>query len=174
MSRLNIGLCILALVFGALYIFNPTGTATYDPRARMLGYNIYSIPGNSMSPTISKGNYVIVKTSAYARKIPDRKDIIVFKRPDVDVEFVKRLIANEGELIEIIDTVVYIDGVKLSESYIAADDLFPPRRLMDVKFEIPAGHFFVLGDNRGNSLDSRQFGAVPYSNLIGEVTKIID
>ena len=109
------------------------------------------VPTGSMETTIMKGSRIIVNRLAYVSADPQRGDIIAFYFPDDGKSlYLKRIIALPGEEIRGVDGVVYIDGQPLSESYIreAAEEDFGP-------WVVPENSWFVMGDNRNNSLDSR-------------------
>jgi len=152
--------------------------------------NPYRIPSSSMEPTLhcakpapgceasggffSGSDRVLANRFIYHFRDPKRGEIIVFKTPP-GVEqkcgaggtFVKRLIGLPGEVVSERDGFVYIDGKLLNEPYIAPDrrDHEPPRSFP----RIAADHYFFMGDNRAQSCDSRVWGTVPRSDLIGEV-----
>ena len=145
--------------------------------------NPYRIPSSSMEPTLhcaEPGNgcrahfsdRVLANRFIYHFQEPDRGDIIVFETPPearsrcgAGGTFVKRLIGLPGERIAVRGGRVFIDGSPLRESYLPDQDgvdPYPERR-------VPADHFFMMGDNRSESCDSRFWGAVPRENIIGEV-----
>ena len=162
---------ILALVLISLmYVLNPYNTNSYDPKARVIGFTLFRVPSGSMAPTIQSGSYIVVNAIEYASAMPKNKDIAVFELPNTEATIVKRVIANEGDYIEIRDRQLYINDILVTEPYVELTNL---RYSQDYpKTQVPQGKFFAMGDNRDNSRDSRSWGFVPYENLIGKVVKI--
>ncbi len=121
------------------------------------------IPSGSMIPTLMPGDRVLVAKFWYHFTEPKRGQIVVFKYPlDPTRDFVKRLIALPGDTVEIKNGVVYIDDVPLEEPYVKNRDFFSME-----KITVPNGQYFVMGDNRPNSQDSRFWGFVPKNYLLG-------
>ena len=113
-------------------------------------YNV-EVPTGSMENTIKIGDRVVTSRLSYLSKDPQRGDIIVFPYPDdEELDYIKRIIGLPGETIEGKDGLVYIDGEPLEESYVkeALDSDFGP-------YEVPEDSYFMMGDNRNNSQDSR-------------------
>lgn len=109
------------------------------------------IPSESMESTVNKGNIAIVNGLAYINKEPQRGDIVVFKSSELNDTLIKRVIGLPGETISFEDGYVYIDRQLCYEEYIGKD--IETNCLK--KFEVPEGCYFLLGDNRENSLDAR-------------------
>jgi signal peptidase I len=121
----------------------------------------YRFEGSSMEPSLHNGNYVIADKLAYVGAEPQRGDIVVFAREGRPGDYLKRVIGLPGETIEIANGVVYIDGQPLDEPYIVpASGNYPAFRLGD-------DEYFMIGDNRGNSQDSRSFGPVSLDDIEG-------
>lgn len=120
------------------------------------------IMGSSMYPTLIDGDYVLVNR---LDKKPDREDIIVFYYGILDQEYlVKRVIAISGDRYEINHGEVFINGSRIEESYVKEE-------WVEKNFSglVPEGYIFVMGDNRNSSVDSRSFGLVEVSEVIGKV-----
>ena len=153
----------------------------------------FYIPSGSMLPQLQVNDRVVVSKTAYRLHSPRRGDIVVFDCPEqacsqrqgveqqglrkllrkvaegVGVvqpsteEFIKRIVALPGETVEGRDGAVHVDGRRLTEPYLAPGTVtsdFGPTR-------IPAGHLWVMGDNRANSSDSRVFGPIARSSVVG-------
>ena len=121
------------------------------------------VEGFSMRPTLDNGQYVLVNKMAFRSSLPEYGDILVFHFPvDPDQDFIKRVIGLPGDEITISDSNVTVNGHTLIEPYIAASPLYAG------KWTVPAGHIFVLGDNRNNSSDSHSWGPVPMENVVGK------
>lgn len=122
----------------------------------------YKVQMSSMNPTLYENDLIIVNKFIFKLREPKRGEVVIFKPPYGDKDYIKRVIGLPGETIEIKDGFVYINGEKLIEPYIknsTPGDL-PP-------LEIPEGKIFVMGDNRNNSLDSREFGPIDLEKLDG-------
>ena len=110
-----------------------------------------TVPSSSMEKTIMTDDRVIGLRLAYKNNDPERGDIIIFKFPDDEkILYIKRVIGMPGDTVEIHDGGVYIDGKILDEPYLETETQgeFGP-------YTVPEGHYFMLGDNRNNSADSR-------------------
>jgi signal peptidase I len=135
-----------------------------------LGISPYKMATTSMLPTVQKDDFLMTNPRAYHRQAPKRGDLIIFEyHQNREVQFIMRVIALEGETVEIKNKQVFIDGEPLQESYkVHEDTAADPARDNFGPLKIPAGHCFVLGDNRDNSNDSRFWGALPLANVKGQ------
>jgi signal peptidase I len=157
----------------------------------------FFIPSESMVPTLKVGDRVLVEKVSYRFHEPRRGDVVVFVKdlgtgsaePDQSVwestvssvkslfgfptgsdqDFIKRVIAVGGDTIEGRDGAVYVNGTEIAESYLP-DGLqtspFP-------SYAVPQGELWVMGDNRGNSDDSRSFGSIPVDEVVGRAFVLI-
>lgn len=126
------------------------------------------IPSPSMEPTLQRDDRVLANKLADSISDLNRGDVIVFHRVDDGTEsdvndLIKRVIGLPGDVIEARDGVVYVNNQRLDEPYL--EEGTRTERLE--RTEVPEGHVFVMGDNRGNSQDSRVFGPVPEDNIVG-------
>ena len=121
------------------------------------------VDGSSMEPTLQSGEFVIVNKLTYKLGTPEIGDVVVFHYPrDPEQEYIKRVVGLPGDVVKISGGNVYVNEMQLIEPYIAA----APRT--EGEWNVPQGYIFVLGDNRNNSQDSRNFGAVAMENVIGK------
>lgn len=130
----------------------------------------YTVDGPSMKSNFYDGQQLIVNKVVYYMHKPERGDVIVFLYPELSEEgYIKRIIGLPGESVEIKDGVVYIHkgnetGIPLDEPYIVT------KARQDFKSQvIPEGEYFVMGDNRNNSSDSREGWTLPGEYIIGKV-----
>ncbi len=128
----------------------------------------FKIPSGSMLPTLLVGDHLLVNKFIYRFRDPRRGDIVVFKFPqDRKTDFIKRVVAVEGEKVELKDRKVYIDGRPIDEPYAFYEN---PASL-DAEYGptvVPPGKVFVMGDNRDNSYDSRFWGPVDRKDVVGK------
>ncbi|WP_288735846.1 signal peptidase I [uncultured Enorma sp.] len=144
---------------------------------RMFVIEPYRVPTGSMEPTIEVGDQIFAqKLTVNLGMDVQPGDIVVFRNPDGTSEhdvLVKRVIATAGQTVDLVDGVVYVDGVALDEPY-AEGESYPLAAQAEgvsvgFPYTVPEGCVWVMGDNRENSADSRYFGAVPEDDLIGVV-----
>lgn len=121
-----------------------------------------NVPSGSMEPTIKTGELILTNRLAYSFSSPETGDVIVFWSDETDKLLVKRVIGVGGDVINIKDGEVYINGKKVEESYIAGKTWSPSKE--EVTYSVPEGSVFVMGDNRENSGDSRFFENAYISN----------
>lgn len=129
----------------------------------------FLVQGASMEPTLTNSEYLIVEKVAYKFRQPERGEIVVFRAPINWTEnYIKRVIALPGETIKIENNTIYINGEILQENYAQAggsvsfDD---PNYSLEVT--LGEDEYFVIGDNRSHSSDSRSWGPLPKQNIIG-------
>jgi signal peptidase I len=126
----------------------------------------YVVDGQSMEPSLHTGQFLIVSRLAYRFGTPQRGDIIVFDFPNNPADdYVKRIIGLPGETVTIEGGDILIDGQLLDEPYLATDGIAAYDR---GHWVVPAGAFFVLGDNRAHSSDSRRWGMLDGDAIIGK------
>jgi signal peptidase I len=126
----------------------------------------YVVDGQSMDPNLHTGQFLIVSRLAYRFGDPQRGDIIVFDFPgNPSDDYVKRIIGLPGEKVTIQDGHIFINGQRLEEPYLPPDDVTLPSQ---GQWTVPDGEFFVLGDNRAHSSDSRSWGMLQMDKIIGK------
>lgn len=134
----------------------------------------FNIDGTSMEPNLHNAELVLVDKWSYLFHAPTRGDIIVFHAPpEPTQDYVKRVIGLPGDMITVRGTTVIVDGVTLNETYIAAQNQGVPTGARTITNQVvPANDYFVLGDNRAVSSDSRIWGFVPKANIIGRAALV--
>jgi signal peptidase I len=141
--------------------------AVYATLIVTFGFQVARVEGQSMAPTLEDQDRLIVNKFAYRWGEPRRGDIVMLYYPiDPDKSFVKRVIAEEGDQVRIVDGRVFVNDVPMQDDFVAPEyrshDDFGPS-------VIPEGYYFVMGDHRNNSSDSRHWGFVPKKYIIGKV-----
>jgi signal peptidase I len=125
----------------------------------------FFIPSGSMEDTLRRGDLLIADKLSYKllHDDPQRGDVMIFRYPDnPKLDYIKRVIGIPGDIIEVHDSKVYVNGAELNESYIKE----PPYSVWGPK-QVPKDMYFVMGDNRNHSSDSRVWGFVPRKNFEG-------
>jgi signal peptidase I len=159
-------------------------------------YEPYQIPSGSMIPGLQVGDFILVNKHSYGLKInrigkpfamasdPEYGDVVVFIPPHVNVPYIKRLIGKPGDTIRYINKKLYINGDAIEQELISHDGIetflqetyLKSSRIIRLQggtasypeeFSVPADHYFVMGDNRDNSSDSRYWGFVPREHFMG-------
>ncbi|MEA2030877.1 MAG: signal peptidase I [candidate division Zixibacteria bacterium] len=143
---------------------------------RIFVISAYRVNSDSMENSLYEGDYIFVNKLAYEYGSgPEIGDIIVFKYPNnPEKDFVKRLVALPGQTVKVVDKILYVDGqvaqIPLQSKHI--DKRIIPATLSYrdnfSAYQVPAGEYFVMGDNRDDSRDSRFWGCVPKENLLGK------
>lgn len=138
----------------------------------------FKIPSGSMIPSLLIGDHILVNKQAYKNNGPKRGDIIAFDLPeDASRTFLRRVVGVDGDVIEIKNRQLYVNGKKYNENYIIYTDTRSPsenREPIDYygPVTVPKGSFFVLGDNRNNSYDSRYWGFLASEKIKGKTATI--
>lgn len=141
--------------------------AVYATLIVTFGFQVARVEGMSMAPTLQDQDRLIVNKLAYRLHDPQVGDIVMLYYPlKPEKSFVKRVIAEEGDNVRIVDGRVYRNEVPLDDSFVppeyrSHDDWGPQ--------VVPEGYYFVMGDHRNNSSDSRHWGFVPKKYIIGKV-----
>lgn len=131
----------------------------------------HQVRGSSMYPSFEDGEYLLTDKISYRLEKPKRGDVIVFKAPkNEEYDYIKRIIGLPGETVKVEDGKIFINDVPLEESYLPKDYISLPGGFLNEgkSITIPDDQYFVLGDNRMHSSDSREWGFVPVKNIIGK------
>ena len=168
LKRYNRWYIYVALMLASIYLINPTFSLLITRN-----FKAYTIGSSGMKPALLVGDHLGCDVTYWRAHKPQRGDLVIFINPeDRTNDLLKRVIAVEGETIEIRDKRVYIDGQKIEdpwgvhlESTIIAAHVLPRDNMAPVR--IPEDSVFVLGDNRDRSLDSRFWGPVDMRDLTG-------
>lgn len=155
---------VAEVVAGVQTLFS---AAIYATLIVTFGFQVARVDGLSMAPTLDDHDRLIVNKLVYELGVPRPGDIVMLYYPvDPNKMFVKRVIATEGDIVRIVDGRVYVNDVPLHDDYVpeefrSHDDWGPQ--------VIQQGYYFVMGDHRNNSSDSRHWGQVPKKYIVGKV-----
>ena len=132
----------------------------------------FLVSGSSMVPNFSDGDYLLIDELTYHFRAPERGEVVVFRYPkNESVYFIKRIIGLPGDKVEIKDNTITVfdqknpGGFKLDEKYLPGD----LGSFGNAEFQVPEGSYFVMGDNRPYSFDSRSWGMLPNNDVVGLV-----
>ncbi len=163
-------LVLVALLLGgevALWALNPLHVPANFLPARALGVQLFKAQGPAMDPTVPAGERVLICAWSYWRDPPRAGDIVAFAYPgNPAIADLKRVVAVAGSTIEIREGVVYIDRVRQDEPYLHASDGYSRTSMR--AFQVPPDSYFVMGDYRDQSEDSRSYGSITRSSIIGK------
>ncbi|MCL5935001.1 MAG: signal peptidase I [Firmicutes bacterium] len=136
---------------------------------RFFIFQPFYIPSGSMEPNLVPGDRIIVNKFIYRFKEPARGDVMVFRFPkDPERDFIKRVIGLPGDTVEIRNSELYINNSKVKEPYLPKGLRFPDFG----PYTVPQDAYFMMGDNRNNSEDSRFWGEMPKQNIRGKAVLV--
>lgn len=148
-------LVVFGAIFASIYLFVA---------------QFHKVSGSSMVPTMRNGDYLITEKVTYKIRDPKDGEIIVLKNPrNESQDFIKRIIAVPGEIVEISNNTVYINGKAIEEKYLPSGVLTRPGSFLTEgnPVKVSSNQYFVFGDNRDNSSDSREWGPVTKEEIVG-------
>lgn len=148
--------------------------------ARAFVFQTFWIPSSSMVPTLAKGDRIVVQKAFFSWHDVREGDVVVFSHPPRDhcagpqkTDLVKRVIGLPGQTIYSSGNSIYVNGRVLAEPYLPRDDpLGPAIASARHPYRVPPGEFFMLGDNRSDSCDSRYWGPISGSSIVGKVVLV--
>lgn len=164
-NRWSVYVSIL-VVFCAFSYLIPQSPGIFDT------VKTFKIPSGSMQPTIEAGDYLICNLIYYRSHDPMRGDVIIFKYPrDEKIDYIKRIVGVPGDTVELRDNILLVNGEEIGEPYAVYNDTgnehWPDPSTYGPYF-ISENEYFVMGDNRNNSSDSREFGSIERESIEGK------
>lgn len=128
----------------------------------------FIVNGGSMEPTLDTGHYLLIDRLSYKLHSPERGDVIIFKAPpEPGKYFVKRVIGLPGETVKIDGTAVTIINKEYPKGFVLKEPFILYEKTDNISVVVPEGQYFVMGDNRAGSYDSRGWGTLPEENISG-------
>ena len=131
----------------------------------------HKVDGSSMYPNFHDQEFILTDKVTYRRTLPQRGDVIIFHAPPpFDSDFIKRVIGLPNETVMVKDNSVFINGQKLPEPYLPSSYVTTEKSFLreGVPYTIPTGYYMVMGDNREYSSDSREWGPISRSAIVGK------
>ncbi|MEK9167524.1 MAG: signal peptidase I, partial [Patescibacteria group bacterium] len=136
----------------------------------------FIVEGSSMEPDFHNGEYLLIEKLGYHLHKPARGDVIVFENPNnTDVNYIKRIVGLPGETVRIFENQVYVNGKKLNENYLSPDEKTIVSQSPETPYEVALNseQYFVMGDNRQHSSDSREWGPLGKNFIIGKSALVL-
>lgn len=128
----------------------------------------HKIKGQSMHPNFPDGEYLLTEKVTYYKDDPKRGDVVVFKPPISEDEFIKRVIGLPGDTVSVSNGKVFLNGQLLNEDYIKINTSAGAFLSEGETYTVPEGNYFVMGDNRPHSSDSRSWGPITKKVITGK------
>lgn len=136
----------------------------------------HQVKGNSMYPNFHNGEFLLTDKISYRLGEPRRGDVIIFKAPpsepcaEIECEYIKRIIGLPGDSVKDLGGEIYVNSQKLAETYLPQGTTTTPGSFLKDGMErrVPENEYLVLGDNRTQSRDGREFGTIPGTNIVGK------
>lgn len=131
----------------------------------------FVVDGQSMEPNFVNEEYILVNRLTYRFNVPKRGDVVVFQAPNTPkYDYIKRIIGLPGENVKIKNQKIYINGHQIEENYLdtSMQTYLESKKNFTLEVDLNSNEYFVLGDNRNHSSDSREWGTLPKGNIIGK------